>query len=76
MMFMRHLSKVLDKNDPDWRSNTIITMDGAKYHLSSECMELYGALNLQIMFNPPHGYNVAPVELVFAALKNKHLNED
>ena len=28
------------------------------------------------MFNPPHGYNVAPVELVFAALKSKNLNEE
>ena len=51
-------------------------MDGAPYHLTSECMNLYQALSLPLMFNPPHGYNVAPVELVFAALKSKHLNEE
>ena len=51
-------------------------MDGAPYYLSSECMVVYKALKLPLMFNPPHGYNVAHVELVFAALKSKHLNED
>ena len=49
-------------------------MDGAPYHLSSESMEIYKALDIPLMLNPPHGYNVAPVELVFAALKSKHLN--
>ena len=51
-------------------------MDGALYHQSSECLELYKGLKLPLMFNSPHGYNVAPVELVFAALKNRHLNEE
>ena len=51
-------------------------MDGATYHQSSECMKLYEAIKLPLMFNPPHGYNVAPVELVFAALKSKHLNPE
>ena len=51
-------------------------MDGAPYHLSSECTVLYKALDLPLMFNPPHGYNVAFVELVIAALKSKHLNEE
>ena len=51
-------------------------MDGAPYHLSSECMVLYKVLDLPLMFNLPHGYNVAPVELVFAALKSKHINEE
>ena len=38
-MFMRHLAKVLDKKDPNWRENTIITMDEAAYNMSSESLQ-------------------------------------
>ena len=40
-MFMRHLAKVLDKKDPNWRESTIITMDGAAYHMSSDSLQIY-----------------------------------
>ena len=51
-------------------------MDNALYHVSNESMQLYQDLNLPIMLNPPHDYNVAPVELVFAYLKTTSLNPD
>ena len=68
-MFMRHFISNLDKRSPRWRESTITTMDNALYHVSFESMKFYRDFNLQIMLNPPHGYNVSPVELVFAALK-------
>ena len=76
MMFMRHLVVMLDKEDQNWREDTIITMDNALYHTSKENMQLYRDLNLPLMFNPPHGYNVSPVELIFAFLKKIRLNPE
>ena len=76
MMFMRHLVVMLDKEDQNWREDTIITMDNALYHTSKESMQLYRDLNLPLMFNPPHGYNVSPVELIFAFLKKIRLNPE
>ena len=76
MMFMRHFSNMLDRESPDWRDDTIITMDNALYHVSSESLSLYKDLKLPIMLNPPHGYNVAPVELVFAFNKATSLNRE
>ena len=73
-MFVRHLSNILDQGASNWREKTIITMDGAPYHMSSESMAIYKSLDLPIMFNPPHAYNVSPAELVFAAVKSKNLN--
>ena len=75
-MFIRHLSNILDQQDTSWRQKTIITLDGAPYHFSSESLTVYSGLRLPIMFQPPHAYNVAPAELVFAALKSKHMNPD
>ena len=69
MMFMRHFVALMDKKSSRWREDTIITMDNALYHVSSESIKLFKDLDLPIFMNPPHGYNVAPVELVFAALK-------
>ena len=76
MMFMRHLVVNLDKESPDWRENTVITMDNALYHTSKETIKSFQSLNLPLLFNPPHGYNVSPVELVFAFLKKIPLNPD
>lgn len=30
-LFMSQLAKKLSKEDPDWRTNTLILMDGARY---------------------------------------------
>ena len=38
-MFFSHLCKTLDLEQADWRQNTVILLDGAKYHLSQETRE-------------------------------------
>ena len=37
--FFSHLCKALDLERADWRQNTVILLDGAKYHLSLETRE-------------------------------------
>ena len=75
-MFIRHLVNILDQQDGTWREKTIISIDGAPYHMSSDSMSVYKGLQIPLIFHPPHAYNVAPAELVFAALKSSHLNPE
>ena len=37
-MYLRELTKVLDKERKGWRNNTVMLFDGAAYHLGSETM--------------------------------------
>ena len=76
MMFIKHFVAHMDKNSPRWRQESIITMDNALYHVSSDSLQFYRDLDLPIILNPPHGYNVSPVELVFAAYKATQLNPE
>jgi len=51
-------------------------MDNAPYHVSNETMAIFKELRVPVMFFGPHSYNVAPVELLFAAIKSTHMNVD
>ena len=33
-MFIRYLALKLDRDRPGWRSNTLLVMDGAAYHVA------------------------------------------
>ncbi len=73
-IYLRQLVKKLDKDRPRWREDTCITMDNAPYHVSVETMAILKELRVPVMFLGPHSYNVAPVELLFAAIKSTHMN--
>ena len=75
-IYIRQLVKKLDKDRPKWRLDTCITFDNATYHVSTETMAILKALNVPLMFLGPHSYNVAPQELLFAAIKSTHMNLD
>ena len=75
-LFVRELVKVLDKEDADWRKTTVITMDGAAYHVATETMALFRTLKVPVLIMGPHSYSTAPCELLFAAIKSKQLNPD
>ena len=73
-MYFRELCKMLDRERPGWRKDTILLLDGAPYHLSRTTMAAMEKLRIPVCFLGPHSYNTAPAELVFAALKRGHLN--
>ena len=33
-MYMTRLAETLDRNRPDWRSDTVFLLDGANYHVN------------------------------------------
>jgi hypothetical protein len=48
-LYIQQLVLKLDKERPNWRKNTIITMDGAAYHASAGTYQLLKKLRVPIM---------------------------
>lgn len=74
--FFRQLVLKLDKDRIGWRDNTIIIMDNASYHKSTNAIKLYESLRIPLMFTGPHSYDAAPAELFFAKFKSVDLNPE
>ena len=71
---MRYLIRHLDSDSPSWRSNTVILLDGARYHTSEEMREYLCKMEVSVIFSGPYSYSAAPIELLFSALKDGDLN--
>ena len=76
MIFLQHLVEQLDLERPSWRDDTVLLLDGAKYHTGSQVREYMRKLDLQIIWSGPYSYSTAPIETVFATLKLGELNLD
>jgi hypothetical protein len=73
-LFFRDLATRLDQQRPMWRRDTIIIVDGAKYHQSKDFLPIAAELRLPYMLLGPHSYDAAPCELVFAHFKKADIN--
>ena len=74
LVFLTHLVNVLDEESERWRSNTIILLDGARYHTGKDFCEYMRRLNLNVIWSGPYSFSAAPIETVFATLKFGELN--
>ena len=72
-MFLSQLARQLDAESPDWRDNTVLLLDGAKYHTSEETRVIMKKLQLPVIFSGPYAYSSAPIELMFSGLKTGQL---
>ena len=68
------LAQRLDQQRPQWRRDTVIIVDGAKYHQSKDFLQVAAELRLPYMLLGPHSYDAAPCELVFAHFKKADIN--
>jgi hypothetical protein len=75
-LFFSNLILLLDKKDRWWRSKTLLLLDNAPYHTSSEMMAFYERNQLPIIFTGPHSYSACPIETWFAHFKNTNLNPE
>ena len=75
-LYIKELVKTLDKEDRNWRLNTIILHDGAPYAQSSAIMTTLKKLQIPFVFLSPYSYNVAPIEMLFGAIKTGNNNPD
>ena len=73
-LFFTHLIQLLDEKNRRWRQETVILLDGAAYHQSSDIMLFYKEQQLPIMFTGPHSYSGVAIELFFAAFKRADIN--
>ena len=48
-LFWRSLASKLDKERPDWRKNTLWTLDGAAYHSGEEALNVLKQLKINIL---------------------------
>ena len=75
-LFFSNLILMLDKKDRHWRSRTLLLLDNAPYHSSSNMMAFYARHQLPIIFTGPHSYAACPIETWFAHFKNTNINPD
>ena len=73
-LFMKYLAKSLDQDGPGWRDSTIILLDNASYHKSTETLGVLEALDMPIMYSGPYSFSIAACELFFSRLKQGLLN--
>ena len=73
-MFLNEFVKKLDRQRPNWRSNSILLLDGASYHKSAATIKIMKELRIPVMFLAPYSYNTAPCELYFAWFKSQDIN--
>ncbi len=76
MIFLIHLVNLLDLERPSWREDTVLLLDGARYHTGSTVREYMRKLDLQVIWSGPYSYSTAPIETVFATLNFGELNPD
>jgi len=76
MVFLEYLVEQLDLTRPSWRDDTVLLLDGARYHTGSAVREYLRKLELDVIWSGPYSYSTAPIEMVFGALKFSELNPD
>ena len=76
MIYLQHLVNQLNQERSSWRDDTVLLLDGARYHTGSEVREYLRKLELTVIWSGPYSYSTAPIETVFAALKFGQLNQD
>ena len=75
-LFLTELIKTLDNEDANWRKNTVILWDNAGYHEATQVLLLLEHQRVPVIYLGPYSYNMAPAEMVFAALKVQKLIAD
>ena len=73
-LFLRGLVERLNQEDADWRSNSVLILDGAPYHSAEATRSLMAALKIPVMMLGPYSYAASVCELYFAAFKTGDIN--
>ena len=75
-LFVKQLVDALEHEDPSFREKTVLQFDGATYHRSAETRNFLANMGVRAMVSGPYGYDIAPVEMLFASIKSTNLNPD
>ena len=72
--YMEHLVKQLDKDRPDWRDNTVLQLDGAKYHMTDKIKAFMKKNRVPAIVSGAYSYDASVCELFFAMFKRGEIN--
>ena len=75
-LFLKQLVNALELEDPNFREKTVLQFDGATYHRSAETRNFLANIGVKAMVSGPYGYEIAPIETLFAGIKSTNLNPD
>ena len=75
-VFLHHLKASLDQETPGWEEDTVILLDNAPYHVSSEVKSVVRSLNFRVIYTGPYSYSAAPIETLFSQIKFGELNPE
>jgi transposase len=73
-IFLHSLAQRLDRERPEWRTDTILLFDNAPYHVCDATLKIFEKLRMPLLFTGPHSFDAAPAELMFAAFKVDDIN--
>ena len=73
---MHELVEILDKKDISWRNNTLVLLDNASYHTSTQTMKVLSLLEIPVIFLGPYSYLMNPIELFWGMFKDADLNKE
>ena len=73
-LYLSYLAEQIEKDRPNFRDDTVLLLDGAKYHTNFEIQGHLKALNFPVIYTGPYSYDACPCELLFARIKSADLN--
>ena len=73
-IYLSKLAEQLDGDRPHWRQDTVLLLDGAKYHTNYEIQGHLKSLEFPVIYTGPYSYDACPCELLFARIKSANLN--
>jgi len=73
-LFFRSLFRKLERERRMWRQDSVILIDGAKYHQSRSLFNLFEEMNVPLMILAPYSFEMAPCEKFFAIFKSIDIN--
>ena len=69
LSYLKRLDMILSNESPDWKENSIILLDGAKYHTSEKTRDTLKKLQIPTIYSAPYSYSTAPIERLFGGFK-------
>ena len=73
-LFISKLATKLTAEDKNWRDNTLLLIDGAKYQTCEESIRYMKQLGFKVCISAPYSYAGALIEYAFSQLKAVDLN--
>ena len=74
MAFAQRLDSTLRKEDPHYKDNTVMLLDGASYHIDKRSLAFMKSLGWDVIISAPYSYDAAAIELYFGQVKSTDLN--